>query len=104
MTSDVTLLETAHAASFFLADGVILTGTHTGAAVDMTEFKVRMRDLGRNERQAERGKRDKQRQQKKTDKRDKQRPKKQAETGRDKRNEQRHVTSSSVSKLTETFT
>ena len=34
-------METAKAAAFFLCDGVILTGSHTGAAVDMDEFRVR---------------------------------------------------------------
>ena len=31
MTADVSLAETAHAAEFFSADGVIVTGTATGA-------------------------------------------------------------------------
>lgn len=39
ITSDISLSETANAASFFLCDGVILTGSHTGAAVDMNEFQ-----------------------------------------------------------------
>jgi len=39
ITSDVSLVETAKAASFFLADGVILTGTCTGAPVDIHEFR-----------------------------------------------------------------
>merc|ERR1711962_775745 len=44
ITDDISLVETAKAAAFFLCDGVILTGSHTGAAVDMDEF----RDLKEN--------------------------------------------------------
>ena len=42
ITSDVNLAETAKAAEFFLADGVIVTGTSTGAPanhMDMLEVK-----------------------------------------------------------------
>jgi len=39
ITGDISLSETANAASFFLSDGVILTGSHTGAAVDLKEFQ-----------------------------------------------------------------
>jgi uncharacterized protein len=39
ITSDVSLLETAHAAEFFKADGVILTGRSTGDAADVDELK-----------------------------------------------------------------
>lgn len=39
ITSDVTLLETAHAAEFFKADGVILTGKATGDSTDVDDLK-----------------------------------------------------------------
>lgn len=38
ITSDVSLEETAKAAEFFLADGLVLTGTSTGRAADLQEF------------------------------------------------------------------
>nr|XP_022908355.1 uncharacterized protein F13E9.13, mitochondrial-like [Onthophagus taurus]XP_022908356.1 uncharacterized protein F13E9.13, mitochondrial-like [Onthophagus taurus] len=38
ITSDVSLIETAKAAEFFLSDGVILTGTSTGAPADKIEL------------------------------------------------------------------
>ncbi len=37
ITADVSLVETAHAAEFFLADGLIVTGTATGHAADPAE-------------------------------------------------------------------
>ena len=37
MTADVDIVETAHAACFFLADGVIVTGTSTGHPADPDE-------------------------------------------------------------------
>lgn len=37
ITSDVSLEETAHAAEFFCADGVIVTGTSTGHAAEVAE-------------------------------------------------------------------
>lgn len=40
VTSDVTLLETAFAAKFFLADGIILTGKSTGDTTDLNELKL----------------------------------------------------------------
>lgn len=40
MTSDVTLLETAFAAKFFMSDGVILTGKSTGDTTDLNELKL----------------------------------------------------------------
>jgi len=39
ITSDVTIEETAHAAEFFLSDGVIVTGVKTGDPADMEEIK-----------------------------------------------------------------
>ncbi|KAJ3660724.1 hypothetical protein Zmor_005160 [Zophobas morio] len=39
VTSDVSLVETAKAAEFFLADGLILTGTATGSPADGQELK-----------------------------------------------------------------
>ncbi|XP_017775031.1 PREDICTED: uncharacterized protein F13E9.13, mitochondrial [Nicrophorus vespilloides] len=39
VTSDVSLEETARAAEFFLSDGIILTGTATGAAASVEELK-----------------------------------------------------------------
>lgn len=38
VTSDVSLVDTVAAADFFLSDGVIITGTHTGCAVDTAEL------------------------------------------------------------------
>lgn len=38
VTSDVSLSETVKAAEFFLADGIILTGTATGDPVKTTEL------------------------------------------------------------------
>lgn len=38
ITSDVSLSETAKAAKFFLADGIILTGITTGDPVNVSEF------------------------------------------------------------------
>ncbi|XP_074645172.1 uncharacterized protein F13E9.13, mitochondrial-like [Tubulanus polymorphus] len=38
ITSDVSITETVKAAEFFLSDGVILTGTSTGAVTDVNEF------------------------------------------------------------------
>ena len=40
ITSDVDLVETAHAAEFFLADGLIVTGVATGRAADATEVRA----------------------------------------------------------------
>lgn len=37
ITSDVDIVETAHAAEFFLSDGLIITGSSTGKAVDIRE-------------------------------------------------------------------
>lgn len=38
ITSDVSLSETVKAAKFFLADGIILTGTTTGDPADVSEL------------------------------------------------------------------
>ena len=38
ITADVDIVETAHAAEFFCADGVIVTGTATGEPVDLGEL------------------------------------------------------------------
>jgi len=38
MTADVSLEDTVEAADFFLSDGVIITGTHTGKAVNHDEL------------------------------------------------------------------
>jgi len=40
ITSDVDLVETAHAAEFFLADGLIVTGVATGRAADAAEVRA----------------------------------------------------------------
>ena len=40
ITADVDLVETAHAAEFFLADGVVLTGISTGRATDPAEVRA----------------------------------------------------------------
>lgn len=39
ITADVSISETAHAAKFFLADGVILTGSSTGQPASVNELK-----------------------------------------------------------------
>ena len=39
ITSDVSIADTAHAAQFFLSDGVIVTGVATGDAPDLEELK-----------------------------------------------------------------
>ncbi|NDD05716.1 MAG: BtpA family membrane complex biogenesis protein [Proteobacteria bacterium] len=39
LTADVSIAETAHAAEFFGADGVILTGSHTGATASLSELE-----------------------------------------------------------------
>ncbi|XP_047435707.1 uncharacterized protein F13E9.13, mitochondrial isoform X1 [Mugil cephalus] len=39
LTSDVTIEETAHAAEFFLSDGLIITGTATGVQADPRELR-----------------------------------------------------------------
>lgn len=40
ITADVSLLDTAHAAQFFRADGVILTGKSTGDVTDLDELEL----------------------------------------------------------------
>lgn len=40
ITADVDIVETAHAAEFFLSDGVIVTGVSTGAEADLDELKA----------------------------------------------------------------
>lgn len=40
ITSDVSLLDTAFAAQFFQADGIILTGKSTGDATDLDELRI----------------------------------------------------------------
>ena len=40
LTADVGIAETAHAAEFFLADGVIVTGTSTGRPADRSEVEA----------------------------------------------------------------
>jgi membrane complex biogenesis BtpA family protein len=39
ITQDISLLETAEAARFFLSDGVIITGSHTGKAASVNDLK-----------------------------------------------------------------
>lgn len=39
LTSDVSIEETAHAAEFFLSDGLIITGTATGVQADPRELR-----------------------------------------------------------------
>tara|TARA_R110002051_G_scaffold137469_1_gene209965 strand:+ start:1739 stop:2536 length:798 start_codon:yes stop_codon:yes gene_type:complete len=39
ITNDVTLLDTARAAQFFLSDGIIITGSHTGDSASIEELK-----------------------------------------------------------------
>ncbi len=39
LTADLDITEMAHAASFFLSDGVIVTGMHTGSTADLEEIK-----------------------------------------------------------------
>ncbi len=40
ITSDVNLIDTAKAARFFLSDGVIVTGSHTGSSASIDELKA----------------------------------------------------------------
>jgi membrane complex biogenesis BtpA family protein len=40
MTQDISLLETAEAARFFLSDGVIITGSHTGKPASSDELQI----------------------------------------------------------------
>ncbi len=40
ITADVDLVQTAHAAEFFRADGLIVTGAATGAAADLSELRA----------------------------------------------------------------
>lgn len=40
ITSDVSLLETAFAAKFFMADGLVLTGRSTGDTTDLQELRL----------------------------------------------------------------
>ncbi len=44
LTQDVSLLDTAKAAHFFMSDGVIITGSHTGEPVSIEELKS-LKDL-----------------------------------------------------------
>jgi uncharacterized protein len=46
ITSDVDLVETAHAAEFFLADGLIVTGVATGRAADAAEVRAVAEHVG----------------------------------------------------------
>lgn len=39
LTSDVSIEQTAHAAEFFLSDGVIITGAATGLQADPQELR-----------------------------------------------------------------
>jgi len=39
ITTDVSLVETAEAAKFFLADGVVITGSATGKAANAEEIQ-----------------------------------------------------------------
>jgi len=39
LTQDLDITEMAHAAEFFLSDGVIVTGLHTGSSADLQEIK-----------------------------------------------------------------
>ena len=40
LTADLDIAEMAHAADFFISDGVIVTGVHTGATADVEEIKA----------------------------------------------------------------
>ncbi len=40
ITQDISLLDTAKAAQFFLSDGVVITGNHTGMATSIEELKI----------------------------------------------------------------
>ncbi len=45
ITSDVSIVETAKAAKFFLSDGIIVTGSSTGAEADVKELKAVKQNL-----------------------------------------------------------
>ena len=40
MTQDVSLLDTSKAARFFLSNGVVVTGSHTGVSASVDELKT----------------------------------------------------------------
>jgi membrane complex biogenesis BtpA family protein len=40
ITADVSLLDTAKAAQFFLSDGVVVTGNHTGVSASVEDLKI----------------------------------------------------------------
>lgn len=40
LTNDVSLLDTAKAAQFFLSDGVVITGNHTGVSASIEDLKI----------------------------------------------------------------
>ncbi len=40
LTADIDITEVAHAAEFFLANGLIVTGKHTGSITDISEIKA----------------------------------------------------------------
>lgn len=46
ITSDVSISETAHAAEFFLSDGVIVTGAATGLEADLDEIREVKKSVG----------------------------------------------------------
>jgi len=39
LTADISIAETAHAAEFFISDGLIVTGKHTGSTANIDEIK-----------------------------------------------------------------
>jgi membrane complex biogenesis BtpA family protein len=45
ITSDISLLDTAIAAKFFLSDGVVVTGNHTGVAASIEELEILKKDI-----------------------------------------------------------
>ena len=45
ITQDISLLDTAKAARFFLSDGVIVTGDHTGSSASVEELKILRNNL-----------------------------------------------------------
>ena len=45
ITKDVSLTDTASAAKFFLSDGLIITGTHTGAPTKPEELQELRREI-----------------------------------------------------------
>jgi uncharacterized protein len=45
ITDDISILEMAKSAQFFLSDGIVITGKSTGEAADLSELKVLQKQM-----------------------------------------------------------